>query len=108
MNADAKVERHPSRIAFFFHVLAERRRLILVIAILAITIGTLLKRDWLLAAGVAPALIGLLPCAAMCALGLCMGGKKEGGGSCHADEPDQTNPPQAKKERSENEPGVSV
>jgi hypothetical protein len=107
MNADAKVERHPSRIAHVFHVLAERRRLILMAAILAVTIGALLKRDWLLAAGIAPALIALLPCAAMCALGLCMGGKKEGG-SCHADEPDRSNSPQTKKERSENEPGVSA
>lgn len=32
--------------------------------------------DWLVAAGLAPILIGVLPCLAMCALGLCMGRRK--------------------------------
>ena len=31
--------------------------------------------SWLVAVGIAPILLGLLPCVAMCALGLCMMGK---------------------------------
>lgn len=34
--------------------------------------GVALNWGWLTAIGIAPVLIGLLPCAAMCALGLCM------------------------------------
>jgi hypothetical protein len=35
--------------------------------------------DWLATAGLAPILVAVLPCAAMCALGLCMGrGKSKG------------------------------
>lgn len=33
-----------------------------------------LNWSWLVAAGIAPILLGILPCAAMCALGLCMPG----------------------------------
>ena len=35
--------------------------------------GAALGWPWLVALGVAPILLSLLPCAAMCALGLCMG-----------------------------------
>ncbi|GGG52463.1 hypothetical protein GCM10010964_44520 [Caldovatus sediminis] len=38
--------------------------------------------SWLVAAGVAPVLLGALPCLAMCALGLCMGRM---GSGCAAD-----------------------
>lgn len=44
-------------------------------------IGLALKWDWLTAVGAAPVLLGLLPCVAMCALGLCMRGGS--GQSCH-------------------------
>ena len=44
-------------------------------------IGMALKWDWLTAVGAAPVLLGLLPCVAMCALGLCMRGGS--GQSCH-------------------------
>ncbi len=33
--------------------------------------GLLLNWNWLTAAGLAPIILGILPCAAMCALGLC-------------------------------------
>jgi hypothetical protein len=36
--------------------------------------GLALNWNWLTAVGAAPILIGLAPCAAMCALGLCMRG----------------------------------
>lgn len=48
------------------------RRAILVLASLAVVAGMALNWGWLTAIGVAPVLVGLLPCAAMCALGLCM------------------------------------
>lgn len=57
----------------------ENRRFILMIGIVVVAVGLYMKRDWLITAGVAPVLVGLLPCAAMCALGLCMGGRKSGG-----------------------------
>lgn len=59
-------------------VLAAARRHIgsrwglLVLAGLALALGLTLKWNWLVAAGIAPVLVSLLPCAAMCALGFCM------------------------------------
>lgn len=41
--------------------------------------GLFLGWDWLVAAGFAPIVLALLPCAAMCAFGLCM---RPGGKSC--------------------------
>jgi hypothetical protein len=34
-------------------------------------VGLALNWDWLTAAGLAPIILGILPCAVMCALGLC-------------------------------------
>lgn len=56
------------------------RRGLLVLAGLAIVAGLVLNWGWLAAAGIAPILIGVLPCLAMCALGLCM--NRAGGKSC--------------------------
>lgn len=59
-------------------VLAKARRLLagrrglIALAAIALLLGTILGWSWLVAIGVAPLLLGLLPCAAMCALGLCM------------------------------------
>jgi hypothetical protein len=49
-----------------------------------------LSWSWLAALGIAPLLIALAPCAAMCALGLCA--SKMGGKSCSVDPAKQ--PPQ--------------
>ena len=54
---------------------AQRRWLLVVGAILALAIGLALNWSWLVAAGIAPLILGIAPCAAMCALGLCMRGK---------------------------------
>ena len=62
-----------------------RRRVLLVLAGLALGAGLTLNWGWLTAAGIAPILVSLLPCAAMCALGLCM--SKGGGKSCSAGTP---------------------
>jgi hypothetical protein len=46
----------------------------------ALVIGTALNWSWLVAVGVVPFLLTVLPCAVMCGLGLCM--NKMAGGSC--------------------------
>lgn len=48
------------------------RRGLLVLGGAALTLGIGLNWGWLAAAGVTPFLLAMLPCAAMCALGLCM------------------------------------
>lgn len=58
-----------------------RPRTVLVTAALAIvTVGLVMNWSALVAAGVAPLLISALPCAIMCALGLCM--SRMGKSSC--------------------------
>jgi len=48
-----------------------------------VAIGMFFNWSWFVAAGVAPIILSILPCAAMCALGLCIRpGKK---GSCSKD-----------------------
>jgi len=48
------------------------RRGLLVLGAVVIGLGLVLKWNWVVAAGIAPFLLAVLPCAAMCALGLCM------------------------------------
>ena len=52
------------------------RRGLLVLSAIAVSAGLFLHWEWLAAAGVAPLLLALAPCAAMCALGLCMSKKQ--------------------------------
>ena len=59
------------------------RRGLLLVAAVVVAGGLALNWSWLVAAGIAPLLIGVLPCVAMCALGLCM--HKMGGQSCTVD-----------------------
>ncbi len=56
------------------------RRGLIVLAIGIAAAGTAMNWGWLVAVGIAPILLAVLPCAAMCALGLCM--KKGGDKSC--------------------------
>lgn len=56
------------------------RRGLILLALAIIGIGVALNWGWLVAIGVAPVLLALAPCAAMCALGVCM--SKMGGKSC--------------------------
>ena len=53
------------------------RRGLIGVALAAVGVGLYLSWGWLAAAGIAPLLLALAPCAAMCALGLCMN-KKSG------------------------------
>lgn len=64
------------------HYLGGRRGLI-VLAVAAVGMGLYFSWGWLAAVGVAPLLLALAPCAAMCALGLCM--NRGGGKSCSTD-----------------------
>lgn len=52
------------------HYLSGRRGLI-VLGVLAVGAAIALNWGWLVAVGIAPLLLALAPCAAMCALGLC-------------------------------------
>ena len=58
------------------------RRGLIILAAIALVSGLALNWSWLVAAGIAPLLLGVLPCVAMCALGLCMNGMA--GKSCSA------------------------
>jgi YHS domain-containing protein len=69
------------------------RRTLFVLAAVLIVGGLALNWGWLVAAGLAPILLALLPCAVMCGLGLCMhkmaggahgGSKSETAGSMQA------------------------
>ncbi|MCB1713801.1 MAG: hypothetical protein KDK05_01570 [Candidatus Competibacteraceae bacterium] len=69
------------------YYLGNRRSLIISILALA-AMGAWLNWQWLVTVGLAPLLISLLPCAVMCALGICM--HRGGNNHCAAKAPDQT------------------
>jgi hypothetical protein len=48
------------------------RRALVILAIAALIGGIALNWSWLVAAGIAPLLLTVLPCLVMCGLGLCM------------------------------------
>ena len=54
------------------------RRTWLAVGAVALAGGAALNWSWLVAVGVAPLLLAIAPCAAMCALGLCMKPGAEG------------------------------
>src|SRR3546814_16053864 len=56
------------------------RKALIALAGLIVVAGGALNWSWLVAVGVAPLLLSVLPCAAMCALGLCM--NRMAGESC--------------------------
>lgn len=58
-----------------------RQRMLVLAALAAFAVAAAANWSWLVAVGVAPLLLALAPCAAMCALGLCKGGNK----SCSTD-----------------------
>jgi len=59
------------------------RRVLLIIGGVVLVAGLAFNWSWLAAIGVAPLLLSVLPCVAMCALGLCM--NKMSGRSCSTD-----------------------
>lgn len=66
---------------------------LIALIVLAIVIGGALNWSWLVAAGIGPLLLTVLPCAAMCGLGLCM--NRMGGRSCAtaASDAERVDPP---------------
>lgn len=66
-------------VALLRHYLGGRRGLI-ALTVIALGAGLVFNWSWLVAAGIAPLLLALAPCAVMCALGICM--NKMGGKSC--------------------------
>ncbi|CZT37762.1 hypothetical protein GA0004734_00046630 [Rhizobium sp. 9140] len=48
------------------------RQGLIVLGALVLGLGAAFNWTWLVAAGIAPLLLSILPCVAMCALGLCM------------------------------------
>ncbi len=65
------------------------RGIVVILAVAAVAAGLYLSWGWLAAIGVAPLLVTLAPCAAMCALGLCM--NRAGGKSCSTDQKPNAN-----------------
>lgn len=63
------------------------RRGLLVLGAVAVGGGLVSSWGWLVAAGVGPLLLSVLPCAAMCALGLCMHRKSGGSQAAERDAP---------------------
>lgn len=59
------------------------RRGLIAVAVLAAAGGIVMNWGWLVAAGIAPLILAVLPCVAMCALGLCAN-KLMGSRSCSA------------------------
>ncbi|MFQ5784935.1 MAG: hypothetical protein ACE5H8_08940 [Alphaproteobacteria bacterium] len=89
-----------------------RRRSLIVLAGALLVAGLALNWSWLVAAGLAPIVLALAPCAAMCALGLCT--NKAGGKSCSTGTgaTDQAHPrtetPQAMEDESRAVEGISA
>lgn len=76
MSISNSAEAHPCAPS---HPLADRlpswlrgRRGLILLGTLVLGLGAAFNWNWLVAAGVAPLLLSVLPCVAMCALGLCM------------------------------------
>lgn len=80
--------------------LTERRSLLLAATGVA-GIGLFWNWDWLTAIGVAPILLSLAPCLAMCAFGLCMRGGKAGACKPRDNAPVTTAAPDVTSRRSE-------
>ncbi len=64
------------------HGLRNRRTLAIATTTAAVGTGMVLNWGWLVAAGIAPLILSVLPCLVMCALGLCA--SKLFGGSANA------------------------
>jgi hypothetical protein len=82
--------------ALLRHYLGGQRGLMLL-TVIALGTGLALNWSWLVAAGVAPLLLALAPCSAMCALDLCMNkmASKPGSGPEKSALPGVTSVPEA-------------
>ena len=69
--ADLSARLWPQLIRGVLRGFARDRRVLIAAGVLALVLGAAFNWSWLIAVGVAPVLLAVLPCAAMCALGLC-------------------------------------
>lgn len=72
------LQKEPSLFQDWMHALGYwlgGRRGLVILAIVVLGAGLWLNWGWLVSLGIAPLILSVLPCAAMCALGLCMHGK---------------------------------
>ena len=67
------------------------RRGLLLLGIAVVGAGTALNWSWFVALGVAPVILSVLPCAAMCAIGMCTMGRGDTSCSKNRDAPANTN-----------------
>jgi len=99
----------PSRESIVRSTLGGRRGLIAAGAAIAVA-GLAFNWSWLVGAGIAPVLLSLLPCAAMCALGLGMNRMTGGSSGNQQSEthstPEETGPPRLAA--SPDEPGATM
>lgn len=79
-----------------------KRRALILLGIALAGAGVALNWSWLAAIGVAPVLLSLAPCAAMCALGLCMN-KMAGGNSCSKTQQPENTPSQIAAPKTESD-----
>jgi hypothetical protein len=63
---------------------------LIILAIALVGVGLALGWNWLVAVGAAPLILSLAPCAAMCALGVCM--MARGNSSCTKVSPEKAEP----------------
>jgi len=84
------------------HYLGGRRGLMLLGGAV-VAAGVILNWSWFIAVGIAPLLLALAPCAAMCALGLCMK-KMMGDKSCSTESKSGTQ----EAETNSSSPGISA
>jgi len=80
--------------SFIRHWLSGRRGLIIG-GIAVVAAGLALGWNWLTAVGIAPIILSLAPCAAMCAVGACAMMKANSAGTPPSP-PNQTMPPEAR------------
>jgi hypothetical protein len=69
---DLEPEPRYVRWAFPWKRKPSRKAVLIALAALTIAVGLFFGWGWVAAAGLSPVVLGLLPCVAMCAAGLCM------------------------------------
>lgn len=79
-----------ARIGTIVRYALSHRFAMIAIAAALLAAGLWSSWGWLTALGLAPLVLALLPCAAMCALGLCM---RHGDGAAHAPHDSESAPP---------------
>jgi hypothetical protein len=69
---DVELEPRRARWALPWRRRPSRKAVLIILAATVIAAGLFLGWSWVVAAGLSSIMLGLLPCAAMCAAGLCM------------------------------------